>query len=292
MNTTLVGLIGIGKIGLPVATKLIEQGFTVIGYRRHMSEDFPSVGGIQAHSSREVAERCDVVLTCLPDDEALREVVAGENGIVQGTHAELIVVDIGMQSAQAKQFAYEALQQVNVPLLDCPISGTPPQVLARKAVLFASGERRRYDACLPVLQAFSDNIFYLGDFGAGLKMKCVANLLVAIHIVAAAEAMTLASKAGLDLELVTRVISPSVASSAQFVARAPLMAQGRYEPVMASVKQTVEDVLPVIHALTATCHSPTPLLDVATSCYEQATAAGLGDKDVAMLFSWLRGTSS
>jgi 3-hydroxyisobutyrate dehydrogenase-like beta-hydroxyacid dehydrogenase len=144
-----------------------------------------------------------------------------------------------------------------------------------------------YDACLPVLQAFSGNIFYIGDFGAGLKMKCVANLLVAIHILAAAEAMTLASKAGLDLEMVARVISPSVASSAQFVARAPLMAEGQYEPAMASVEQTVEDVLPVIHALATTSHSPTPLFDVATSYYEQAVAAGLGDKDVTILFSLL-----
>jgi L-threonate 2-dehydrogenase len=286
MNGT-VGIIGIGKIGLPIATNLLEQGFTVIGYRRHMSDDFITIGGIPAHSSKEVAKRSNVVITALPDDDALIEVVSGDNGIVQGAHPGLLVVDVGMQSLQAKEQAYHALERVGVSMLDCPISGIPPQVLARKAVLFASGDQQAIDTCMDVLKSFSGNVFYIGSFGAGLRMKCVANLLVAVHILAAAEAMTLASKAGLDLEQVVKVISPSVASSAQFVARAPMMAEGRYEPALGAVREMGEEVIAVIRSLAATCHSATPLLETAAHYYEKAIAAGYGSKDVAIMFPFL-----
>ena len=229
----IVGMIGLGKMGLPIAANLLEHGFTVIGYRRHMSDDFITMGGTPAHSSEEVARQCAVVITCLPEESALHEAVSGEHGLIHGAHPGLIVVDVGMLSIQAKEEARRSLEQVGAHMLDCPISGIPPQVLARKTVLFGSGEKDLFEQCKPVLEGFTSTIFYLGAFGAGTKMKCVANLLVGVHVLAAAEAMALSSKAGLDPATVIQVISPSVASSAQFVARAQMMVSHTYEPALA-----------------------------------------------------------
>ncbi len=285
MNKT-VGVIGLGKMGLPIAANLLENGFTVIGYRRHMIDDFITMGGTPAHSSEEVARQCDVVITCLPEDSALLEAVSGEHGLIHGVHPRLTVVDIGMLSLQAKEQARHALEQVGAHMLDCPISGIPPQVLSRKTVLFASGEKHLFEQCKPVFEGFTNTIFYLGDFGAGSKMKCVANLLVGIHVLAAAEAMALSTKVGLDPAMVIQVISPSVASSAQFVARASMMAAHSYEPALSTILQ-MEECIGVINGLASAVNSPTPMLDKAAQYYEDAISSGLGEKDVSAMYAFL-----
>ena len=285
MNKT-VGIIGLGKMGLPIAANLLEHGFTVIGYRRHMSDDFITMGGTPATSSKDVARQCDIVITCLVEDSTLLDVVSGVDGLIHGVHPGLIVADIGMLSLEAKEQARRALEEVGAHMLDCPISGIPPQVLTRKTVLFASGDKGVFEVCKHVFEEFAGKTFYLGDFGAGTKMKCIANLLVGIHVMAVAEAMTLSTKAGLDLETVTQVISPSVASSAQFVARAPIMAAQRYEPALSTV-HLMQECIDIIHALAHEVGSPTPMLDTAAHYYAGASAAGLGEQDVAVMYSFL-----
>ncbi len=288
MNKT-VGIIGLGKMGLPIAANLLEHGFTVIGYRRHMIDDFITMGGTPARSSEEVARQCDVVITCLPDESALLETVSGEHGLIHGVHPGLTVVDIGMLSIHAKEQARRSLEQAGAQMLDCPISGIPPQVLSRKTVLFASGEKYLFEQCKPVFEGFTSTIFYLGDFGAGTKMKCIANLLVGVHVLAAAEAMALSTKAGLDPATVIQVISPSVASSAQFVARAQMMVTHTYEPALSSLHQMKESI-GVISGLASSVDCPTPMLDKAAQYYESAVSSGLGDKDVAAMYAFLEST--
>jgi L-threonate 2-dehydrogenase len=129
--STNVGIIGIGKMGLPVALSLLEHGFAVYGYRRHMIDDFITMGGTPVSSSKEVAQHSDIVLTCLPTDEALLEVIEGEYGLIHGAHPGLMVVEISMLSIQAKEQALTHLQRVGVEMLDCPISGTPALVLPK-----------------------------------------------------------------------------------------------------------------------------------------------------------------
>ncbi len=284
-----VGIIGLGKMGLPIAANLLEHGFTVIGYRRHMIDDFITMGGTPAHSSEEVARQCDVVITCLPEDNALLETVSGEHGLIHGAHPGLVIVDIGMLSIKTKEDARRSLEQAGAHMLDCPISGIPPQVLTRKTVLFASGEKDIFEQCKPVLEGFTSTIFYLGDFGAGTKMKCVANLLVGVHVLAAAEAMALSTKVGLDPAIVIQVISPSVASSAQFVARAQMMVSQTYEPALSSLHQMVESI-GVINGLADFVNCPTPMLDKAAQYYESAVSSGLGEKDVSAMYLFLAST--
>jgi len=281
-----VGMVGLGNMGLPVALSLLEHGLPVYGYRRRMIDDFITMGGTPVSSSKEVAQHSDIVLTCLPSDEALLEVVSGENGLMQGAHPGLIVVEISMLSLEAKEQALTHLQRVGVEMLDCPISGTPSMVLPRKTVFLGSGDEDVFQRCLPVFQAITDNNFYLGGFGVGSKMKCVANLLVAVHTLATAEAMVLSSKAGLDPEMVMKVITPSIAGSTMFAVRAPMMAARRYEPPMGSI-HSVQEFIPLINALAKEVSSPTPLLDVAVRYYDRAAAGGRGEQDIASLFAVL-----
>jgi putative dehydrogenase len=283
-----IGIVGLGKMGLPLAVSLLEKGFTVTGYRRHNMDDFVALGGVPAASSREVAQRSDVVLTCLPSDEALIEVVGGEEGLVHGASKDLIVIEVSMLSLQAKELARRHLQQVGAEMLDCPISGTPAMIIPRKTVFFGSGNQAVFDNCTPVFKAITDAVFYLGEFGAGSKMKCVANLLVAVHNLAAAEAMALSTRAGLDPEMVIKVISPSIAGSTMFAARAPMMAARRYEPPLGAINQ-VQEFIPHIKEFAQDVGSPTPLLDLASEYYDRAAQEGRGGQDIAALFSVLGG---
>src|SRR5258708_12729623 len=115
-------------------------------------------------------------------------------------------------------------------MVDCTMGGTPGLVLPRKTVFFGSGEEEIFHHCLPVLQAITDNNFYLGGFGAGSKMKCVANLLVAVHTLAAAEAMVLSTKAGLDPEMGMKVINPTIPGPTSLPPLGPLIAPTPSEP--------------------------------------------------------------
>src|SRR5258708_12391020 len=108
-------------------------------------------------------------------------------------------------------------------------------VLPRKTVFFGSGDEEVFHHCLPVLRAITDNNFYLGGFGAGSKMKCVANLLVAVHTLAAAEAMVLSTKAGLDPEMVMKVINPSIAGSTMLAALGSLITASHYDHPLRSI---------------------------------------------------------
>src|SRR5947207_12462556 len=132
--STNVGIVGIGKMGLPVALSLLEHGFAVYGYRRHMIDDFITMGGTPVSSSKEVAQHSDIVLTCLPTDEALLEVIEGENGLIHGAHPGLTVVEISMLSIQAKEQALTHLQRIDAEMLDRPVNCTPAPFLPDRYV--------------------------------------------------------------------------------------------------------------------------------------------------------------
>ncbi len=162
--STNIGIVGIGKMGLPVALSLLEHGFAVSGYRRHMSADFMSRGGTPLASSKEVAQHCDIVLTCLPTDRALLEVVEGEQGLVHGVHPGLVVVEISMLSLQAKEQARTNLQRAGVTMLDCPRSGDPQ----KDGLLWQRG--RRSIPFLPACPASHHRSCLLpGEFWGWLK---------------------------------------------------------------------------------------------------------------------------
>src|SRR6266508_3195751 len=194
---TTVGVIGLGKMGLPIAQNLMDRGFTVVGYRRSGTGELAALGGTGAQSPAEVASASDVLLSILPDVAALREVLLGPQGTMTklrpGTvHVEMSTLDVAEKSALR-----DRVRESGGDLLDCPISGTPAMVRPRAATTFVSGEKASVDA---------------------------------VHTVATAEAMLLARRSGLDLELVQRTLDDSIAASAIWQRRGPLVRERRWTP--------------------------------------------------------------
>jgi 3-hydroxyisobutyrate dehydrogenase-like beta-hydroxyacid dehydrogenase len=170
------------------------------------------------------------------------------------------------------------LAKRGVILLDCPLSGTGAQARIKDLIIYASGDRASCRKTVPVLQAFTRANYYVGAFGAGSKMKFVANLLVAIHNVAAAEAMVLGMKAGLDPALVLKVVSDGAGSSRMLQVRGPMMVKGDYSEATMRNEVWQKDMT-IIGDFARKIDCPTPLFAASAPIYNAAMAMGMGKKD-------------
>jgi 3-hydroxyisobutyrate dehydrogenase-like beta-hydroxyacid dehydrogenase len=165
-------------------------------------------------------------------------------------------------------------------MLDCPLSGTGAQAATRDLAVYASGDETAYARCRAVFAGFARVSDYLGEFGNGTRMKLVANLLVAVHNVASAEAMVLGMKAGLDPALISRVIAGGAGNSRIFELRSPLMVAGRYEPPTMKIEIWQKDMA-IIADLARALGVPTPTFSATAPIYDAAIAAGMGGQDTA-----------
>ena len=280
MNT--VGLIGIGKIGLPVADNLIKSGYRVVGYRRSSLDEFAKIGGVPARSAADVGAQADVVLTCLPSTEALDDVVHGAGGLIHSARPGQIVAELGSHPVHDKKRQIALLAKRGVTFIDGEVSGTPGMVAARKAVVYLAGDAHACKKLEVVVAGFTDSCLYFGEFGAASRVKLINNLLVAINIAATAEAMVLGLKAGVDVPLMIKAIATGSGGSTQFAIRAPWMAERRFTPVQGSAG-TLAHYFDMIADFAASVGVATPLLDCVVPLYRRCVEMGLGDKDVAVM---------
>jgi 3-hydroxyisobutyrate dehydrogenase-like beta-hydroxyacid dehydrogenase len=277
-----VGFIGPGKIGLPICQNLIKSGYRVLGYRRSSLAEFEKIGGIPARSPADIAAKADFVLSCLPSSQALDEVVQGPNGLVRGAQVGQIIVELGSHPVEHKERYVAPLADNGAVFLDGEVSGTPGMVAARKAVIYLAGDK---DACTKaerVVGGFADSCLYFGRFGAASRVKLVNNLLVAVHIAAAAEAMALGLKAGVDVDLMIKAIASGSGGSTQFGIRAPWMAQRRFLPAQGTAG-ALQHYFDMIGDFADSIGVATPMLDRATELYDKLVQMGLGEKDVAAM---------
>jgi 3-hydroxyisobutyrate dehydrogenase-like beta-hydroxyacid dehydrogenase len=274
-----LGVIGLGIMGSSIARNSAQAGAEVAGFdidagRR---KELEANGGKPKSSAVEVASASDVVLTSLPSVAALdatcRAIAeSAKRGLVVAEHSTLPIAD--------KERNRDLLANVGIELLDCPLSGTGAQAATRDLVVYASGSAAGYERAKPAFPLYARLDYYLGAFGNGSKMKFVANLLVAIHNVASAEAMVLGIKSGLDPALIERVIKTGAGNSRVFELRAPLMAANDYEPPSMKIDVWKKD-MEIIGTYARSLGAATPLFDATAPLYLRAIEEGLGGKDTA-----------
>ena len=276
-----IGIIGLGIMGSAMASNIMRAGYSVIGYdvlpaRRR---EHGAAGGTSARSAAEVVRRAEIVISSLPSATALRDVAAE---VAAARVRSRIVIETSTLPIAVKQDARDRLGPAGVTLLDCPVSGTGSQARGKDIVVYASGPQSAYRRVTPVLSAFARGHYYVGPFGAGSKTKFVANLLVAIHNVAAAEAMVLAMKAGLDPTLTLKVIAEGAGSSRMLQVRGPMMARGDYSDVTMKLDVWQKDMT-VIAEFAREIGCPTPLFATTAPFYAAALAAGRGAEDTGVV---------
>jgi 3-hydroxyisobutyrate dehydrogenase-like beta-hydroxyacid dehydrogenase len=279
-----VGVVGLGVMGSAMGRNLLAAGHQVLGFDIDPQKNatFADIGGETASNAGEVAGATEVVIFSLPTTDALAS-VAGE--IAHDRHSGLVCLETGTFPLQAKLDAREVLAAAGVDLLDTPLSGTGLQAADATLVVFASGSREGYERARPVFDAIGRSTHYLGEFGNGSKMKYIANLLVAVHGLAAAEAHVLGIAAGLDPARVQEVMVDGVGSSKIFEIRGPMMVADDY-PAAARLDILLKDST-LIRDYARSVGAPTPLLDAAVPVYAQSSEAGLGDLDAAALCRFL-----
>ncbi|MGI9426033.1 MAG: NAD(P)-dependent oxidoreductase [Hyphomicrobiaceae bacterium] len=273
------GMIGLGIMGGAIARNLMAGGLSVMGYDPDAAAmaRFAENGGLAATRAGDVAAQAPIVLMSLPSIDALHGVT---RDICDSGSAGCIVVECGTLPVDDKQKAHDLLAEKSITLLDCPLSGTGAQAVHKDLVVFASGHQDAVAKCQPVFDQMSRETRYVGPFGNGMKMKFVANLLVAIHNVASAEALVLARKAGLDPQMTYDVISSSAATSRMFEIRGPMMVDQTYEP--ATMKNDVwRKDMELIAAFASDLDCPTPLFSATEGLYSSARGQGMGNLDTA-----------
>lgn len=273
-----VGIIGLGVMGSAMSGHIIAGGHEVVGFDIDPIRRGEFAGSV-AESVADVATQTRIILLSLPSSEALSQVAAE---LAASASPGTVAVEMGTLPLADKESAHALLAASNVDLVDAPVSGTGLQAADATLVVYSSGDEGAHDRVAPIFDLIGKQTFYLGPFGNGSRMKFVANLLVAVHTLAAAEAHQLGSACGLDPELVQEVIAAGVGSSAMFEIRGPMMAAGLYEPPSARLAIIFKDA-GIIADHARSLGSPTPLLDAAVPLYQAAVEAGLGDLDAAAL---------
>ena len=249
-------------MGSAMTANLAKAGFEVQGYdivaRRR------TVGAISQIDA-------PVVITSLPSAEAL-------HAVTRELQHKCVVVETSTLPIEEKEIARAFLQNKGIVLLDCPLSGTGAQARVKDLVVYASGDRKGFLKAKPCFAGFSRAHYYLGEFGNGSKMKFVANLMVAIHNVSAAEAFVLGMKAGLAPKDIFEVQANSAGSSRMFQVRGPMMVAGNYDD--ATMKNEVwQKDMKIIGEFAARLGVPTPLFDASAEIYKAAMAQGFALKD-------------
>jgi len=275
MTRPAVGVIGLGIMGSAMSANLAKAGFAVHGYDivSSLRSALKNAGGHPAGSAGEVAEKAEIVISSLPSAEALHSVASELT-------ARCIVIETSTLPLEDKNRAFKTLEAKGIALLDCPLSGTGAQARNKDLTVYASGDQAAFEKTTPVLEGFSRAHYYLGEFGNGSKMKYVANLLVAIHNVAAAEAFVLGMKAGLDPETIYKVAGDGAGASRMFQVRGPQMVAGRYDDATMKVEVWQKD-MKIIGEYATKLGVPTPLFAASAPIYTAAMAQGFSREDTA-----------
>ncbi|HEX6441100.1 MAG TPA: NAD(P)-dependent oxidoreductase [Stellaceae bacterium] len=280
-----IGIIGLGIMGGAIARNLIAAGFQVSGFDvdSGRTSAAASAGVVVKGSPAEAVDGAKLVLTSLPSTEALDATV---DALTARPRPGLILAEISTFPIAAKEGARDRLAAGGITALDCPLSGTGAQAQTRDLALYGSGDEDAFGRCRDAFAGFARVSHYLGAFGNGSRMKFVANLLVAVHNVAAAEAIVLGAKAGLDPERILEVISSGAGTSRIFELRGPMMAKGVYTPPTATMHVLQKDSA-IIAEFARALGVSTPMLAAAAPLYDEAEAMGYAEEDVGAVHAVL-----
>lgn len=288
----MVGVIGLGIMGGAIARNLIAADRKVCGYdpdpdRQREAE---ANGVTVLESAAAVAARASIVLTSLPSIAALEQVTAELANLSESDGDGLIVAELSTLPIEDKVSSRDRLAERGIMLLDCPLSGTGAQAAVGDLVIYASGDESSCKSCKKVFLGFGRACPYLGEFGNGTKMKFVANLLVAIHNVATAEAMLLGVRSGLDAQVLYEVVGSGAGNSRVFDLRGPLMVSEDYEPATMKLDVWQKD-MKLIREFAEENGVVTPLFAASAPVYTAAVESGRGNEDTAAVYEVLKALS-
>jgi len=282
-----IGIVGLGLLGHAIASRLIKAGHAVVGFDvvPDRVSALTAMGGKSAPSAAAVAQSVEAVCTLLPSLATAEAVILGADGILAGARPDLTVIQMSTISPTLTERLAREVTARGLGFLDCPVSGTSSMVERGEGIFFVGGDRALFERWRPVLESVLARAVLVGRVGQAMVLKLVANLLVALNSAAAAEALTFARKAGLDLDLALDVLNASAAASSMLKVRGPMIVRGEF-PAQMKLDLFMKDIH-LMQEAAAAVGAPLPFTDLAERLYAAAQAAGHGGEDLAVVVTAL-----
>ena len=282
-----IGLIGLGAMGGAYAKHLLKNNFKCFGIDLDKNNilKFIQLGG-QEITYDELFNKVEIVLTSLPSLNAYKDVLNNLKRLGQN-NPKKIILDMNTISIDDKNMFKNEIIGLNIDMLDSPVSGTGAQAWEADLTVFASGSKELIDKCMNIFKAFSKEVINVGSFGNGMKFKILANLLVTIHNTAAAEALRLGELAGLDQDMIFKVLGNSAATSVMLQKRMPLMINKNYEPPTASYNIFLKDV-DIIRNFIKDNNVTLPTFEGSAKIYDKAEKTLSKNWDTASVYEVLK----
>jgi 2-hydroxy-3-oxopropionate reductase len=274
-----IGFIGLGIMGKPMSMNLMKAGYQLVVLDRNQAAvaELVAAGAEQAATPREVAERAEIVITMLPNSPQVKEVVLGEGGILEAARAGLTLIDMSSIAPLVSREVAEKLAAKGAAMLDAPVSGGQPKAIDGTLSVMVGGTQEVFDRCYEIMKAMAGSVVLTGGIGAGNVTKLANQVIVALNIAAMSEALVLATKAGVEPELVWQAIRGGLAGSTVLDAKAPLVLDRKFSPGF-RVNLHIKDLANVLE----TSHDLGVALPLTASVMEMMQAIradGQGDED-------------
>ena len=262
-----VGFIGLGIMGRPMSKNLVKAGheLVVFDFNKEAVADLVSCGAEAAESGKEVAEKCDVVITMVPNSPHVRAAVLGEGGVAEGAHEGSVVIDMSsIDPVESKKIGAE-LAAKGIDMLDAPVSGGEPKAIDGTLSVMVGGKKELFDKYYDLLMVMAGSVVYVGELGSGNVAKLANQIVVACNIAAVGEALSFAKKAVMD-------------------AKAPMMLSRNFKPgfrIELHIKD-LNNALNAAHAISA----PVPLTGQLMEMMQCLKADGYEKEDHSSLVKY------
>jgi 2-hydroxy-3-oxopropionate reductase len=227
-----IGFIGLGIMGKPMSKNLLKAGHKLVVYDVVAApvEEVVQAGAERGTSAKDVAFRSDIIVTMLPDGPEVEQAVLGPSGVLEGAKAGSLVIDMSSISPIVAQKVGAALDAKGVDFIDAPVSGGEPKAIDGSLAIMVGGKQAAFDRAAPILKAMGSSVTLTGAVGAGNVTKLANQIMVAVNIAAMGEALVLATKAGLDPEVVFNAVKGGLAGSTVLNMKAPMVVSRNFKP--------------------------------------------------------------
>lgn len=261
-----LGFIGLGIMGKPMSKNLVKAGHELVVYNRSKAsvDELVALGAKAADTPKEVAENSDVIITMLPNSPQVLEICLGENGIIEGAREGQVVIDMSSIDPLKSREVSEGLAAKGVDFLDAPVSGGEPKAIDGTISVMVGGKKEVFYENYDVMKAMAGSVVYVGEVGAGNITKLANQVIVALNIAAMSEAFTLATKAGVDPDLVYQAIRGGLAGSTVLDAKAPMVMDRNFNPgfrIELHIKD-LQNVLDTSHELGASLPLTSQVMEI------------------------------
>ena len=274
-----IGFIGTGLMGRHMADHLLKAGHPLTVWNRtpEKTKDLLHAGASGTDSPRALAGASDVVITMVTDAAASEAVICGADGVLEGAHDGLTILDMGSIAPEMSRSIAERARAKGVSMLDAPVTGNPKVAAAGKLGIMVGGPRETFEACRPIFEKMGIVIVYAGENGMGSTLKLINNLILGVAVEAVAEAMVLAVKAGIDPRKVVEITSVGGARTGAMETRGPRMIGRDFSPGF-SARNMYKDLSSAMK-LADECGVSLPAASISLEMLRAAKTHGMGDLD-------------